>query len=240
MEVLALLLFPVLILVALARIVSPKSKGRRLRLVMMLLVVPLLAFFLDEVIGQSYLHARCAVNGGLTVSGNVDAEGYFDPDEQTGCHYECLYALLDRNFRYYEADVRKPYAHFTAELGVHKFFLAHKQSNECAKGKLTHRDHVLRRIPEGMCVAYKLLQTPSSKYEVSMSNEKPIWSFLPRMYKEFSYVKDRESGTLVASYTSYWWWGGWLRNNSFSHNSATVCPTIGSIDADVRKVISAK
>lgn len=236
-EFVVFLLFPILIVVTLVKVLSPKNKGRRLKITGMLLGLPFLIFFADELVGQLYLHARCAIDGGAVRHTTVNTEGYFNPNEDEGCGSECVHALVDRKFHYYETEVRRKHAYYTRDLGVHRFFLAQKRSGDCVEGHLNPPAYVRSRVPSDKCIGRALLKTPDSKYEVSVWNELPIWPY-SRMHKNFSYVKDRASGAIVASDTSYWWWGGWLRNNAFSHNSATVCPTIGSYDSDVRKVIT--
>lgn len=253
MDLIAFLLFPILLIVAFVRVVSPENKGRRFRIAAVTLGIPFLIFFVDEIIGQSYLNLQCAVDGGLNSSKELSAEGYFSADDHSGCGSECLHALLRRGLKYYEVDVQGSYAFYTTKRGMHRFYLADKHSGECADGRpndLPHPRHLEKDfMPQGKCVAYRVLEGPDSRYEVSMNNKSPVWPFRKgqsrvwpypaRLYKEFSYVKDRKSGEVVASYTSFWWWGGWLRNNSFGHNSATVCPAIGSVNADVRDLIIA-
>jgi hypothetical protein len=230
---LAVLAYPVLAVLALVTVVrssNPKNKGRRLRIAAATFGVPFLFFFLDEIVGQAHLHALCILDGGYTVSETVRADGYFSPHRDRdrtldGCALDCQNALLVNKFRYFETDVRYDFPYFTDKKGVHQFFLVDRQSGKCSReGKQTK----WKQIPPTMCIAYTISDNPTSKYEIVMEGRDPTQfvGFVPyRLQRNYSYVKDRISGVIVGSETTFRFWGGWVRDLASGHTgSATVCP----------------
>ncbi|MDP1864423.1 MAG: hypothetical protein Q8K52_11010 [Thiobacillus sp.] len=194
--------------------------------------------FFDEILGQFYVRYKCNQDGGAHILEKVVlGEGYLDADSFQGCDYKCISALTKLSFKFYEQNVREP-VYNTKKYGIHHFYLADEDSGRCAKDPKDLTRYSIwyeTGVPAGKCVAYTLLNKPESRYEVSKGNMSFTWlfsedrppTFLPntKLDKDFAYIKDLKNGRLVASYTHYRWWGGWVRRYSFSHNSASVCAT---------------
>ena len=71
----------------------------------------------------------------------------------------------------------------------------------------------------------KEIKEPSSRYEISITKTINVVEWPFEMQKSYSYVKDRDANKIVASAISYRYWGGWVRNASIGHNSASTCPS---------------
>ena len=224
MDLLAWLLLPLLAFVTLFMLIMPEMRGRRLRVAGLGFGLPFLAFFGDELAEQGFVHALCAVEGGYKYNELLKADGYLDVDETEGCGLGCLEALTRWGYSYYETDVRSARYH-AASKGFYKYYLAKIDSGHCAGGKAIPRERGPYGIlPADKCVAYEVVSAPTSRYEVSMIRTTDLVTSPFKLQKVFSYVKDREANAVVASATSYRYWGGWVRNNSFGHNTATACP----------------
>lgn len=241
MELVLLLIFFIFAFAGLIRLALPKNKGRQLRVLITTLGslgFILLIMFFDEILGQFYVRYKCNQDGGSHILEKVVlGEGYLDADSFQGCDYKCISALTRLGFKFYEQNVREP-VYNTKEYGIHHFYLAEEDSGKCAKDQKDLTRYSIwyeTGVPAGKCVAYTHLNKPESRYEVSEGNMSFTWlfsddrppTFLPstRLDKDFSYIKDLKNGKFVASYTSYRWWGGWVRRHSFSHNSASACAT---------------
>ena len=234
MDLAFLLLLPLLVFATLVIWIMPGIDGRRLRLIGLGVGLPLLVFLGDEGIGQLYLHARCSLEGGLNATSSVSTDGYFNESDH------CLEALTRRGFKYYEAEVDAGYQHGKPKRDLRHYYLANKRSGECVI-RFNRREVGLdaRFLTPQMCVAFVVRTSPQSNYAVRVASKAPLWPYT-RMYKERSSVTNARTGKLIASYTEFWWWGGWVRNNSFAENRATVCPSIGAPNSDVRDVILAR
>jgi len=234
MDLIALLLFPILAVVTLLRLLSPKSKGHRFRIVLITLGIPFLIFFLDEILGEASLYTMCKLEGGYKVSEPLHVDGYYStyrPTVHAGCALDCLDALLTHKFQYFETNVAYQYPYFTNQAGVHQFFLVDRNSGQCSK-EGQQSTGGWGQIPPDKCIAYTRTPEPISRFEVTMasmdfwdSSNKIGWGPF-RLQRNFSYVKDRISGKIIGSETTYWYWGGWVRNSSIGHNSATTCPNM--------------
>lgn len=236
MDLIAFLLFPILAVVTLLRLLSPKSKGRRFRIAFVTFGIPFLIFFLDEILGEASLYAMCKFEGGYKVSEPVHTDGFYSYSSYrnkvfAGCALDCLDALLVHKFPYFETDVRYQYPYFTNQQGVHRFFLVDRKPGQCStEGNQTVGGW--GQIPPDKCIAYTRSSAPTSRFEVSMAtmdfwdstNKIGIAPF--KLQKNYSYVKDRVSGEVIGSETTYWYWGGWVRNAAFGHNGATACPNM--------------
>lgn len=223
MDLLIILLAPFIFITAIIISLLKISKGRRLLVFSSIIAIPFLIFFGDEIFGQIYLKTICKKNGGYEYKEKIKADGYFDTDYDKGCGLSCLEALTKWGFSYYETNVQYSHPYHANEKGFYIYYLINKDLEHCSGGREIPRERGI--IPEDKCVAYKKLTEPLSKYEVSMIRntdfvEKPF-----RMTKVSSYIKDRKRDEIVASATSYRYWGGWVRNNSFGHNTASVCPS---------------
>lgn len=253
MELILLLIFFIFAFIGLVRFVLLKNKGRQFRVLITtlgLLVLTLLVMFFDEILGQFYVRYKCNQDGGSHILKKVTlGEGYLDAESRRGCDYKCIYALTRLNFKYYEQNVRDT-VYNTKEYGLHHFYLADEGSGKCVKdhnGLARYSINYETGVPEGKCVAYTLLNKPESRYEVSMDKMSLTWlfgddrppTFLPhiKLYKNFSYIKDLKDKSLVASYTSYRWWGGWMRRHSIGHNSATVCSSVNDEVGDFWSIV---
>jgi hypothetical protein len=224
MDLLAWLLLPTLAFVTFFIVIIPEMRGRRLRVAGLGFGLPFLVFFGDELAGRGFVHALCATEGGYQYNELLKADGYLDVDETEGCGLGCLEALTRWGYSYYETEVRSARYH-AASKGFYKYYLVESDSERCAGGKAIPRERGPYGIlPPGRCVAYDLVSAPTSRYEVSMIRTTDLVTTPFKLQKVFSYVKDRERSTVVASATSYRYWGGWVRNNSFGHNGATACP----------------
>jgi len=202
-------------------VIMPEMRGRRLRIAGLWVGLPLLVFFGDELAEQGFVRALCAIEGGHQYNELIKADGYIDVDHTEGCGLSCLEALTRWGYTYYETGVRSP--RYRAEsIGFYKYYLLDSDSSRCASGGAIPREREI--LPAGKCVAHETASAPTSRYEVSMMRSTDLVTSPFKLQKVFSYVKDRQSNTVVASATSYRYWGGWARNNSFVHVSATVCP----------------
>jgi len=248
MDLVAFLLFPILGIATLIMLVSPQSKGLRLRTTFKILGIPFLIFFLDEILGQSYLRTRCAIEGGSKYAEPIHAEGYYFSNKYNstfdGCAIDCIEALLVHKFHYFETNVGYQYPYFTKHQGVHRFFLVDKKSGLCS----TEGNQFVGgwgTIPSDKCIAYTRLQKPESRYEVfvasgdhwDQSNKIGYPPF--NLERNYSYILDRSTGKIFGSTVSLSYWGGWVRNASIGHNSATVCPSYSeSFGAIFKKIIT--
>lgn len=227
MDLVAFILFPVLATLSLLVFLSPKYKGRKFRVAFTIFGIPFLVFFLDEILGQTYLHARCAAEGGIQVTEPIQASGYFSSEKSSsvhdGCELLCSDALLHHKFQYFETDVRYRYPYYTDQQGVHRFYLADKESGLCSmEGQQPAGGW--GKIPSDKCIAFTRLPEPSSRYEVG-SQGGSIGFFPFKLIRTYRYVKDRATDKIVGSSVYLMYWGGWVRNSSLGHNSASVCPS---------------
>lgn len=235
MDALIVLLTPLLVIVAVILIAKKKAKGHRLKILALTLGLPFIIFFGDEIVGQAYLHSLCSRHGGYQYKELIRTDGYFDVDETQGCGLGCLEALTRWGYSYYETEVRYDYPNHATEKGFYKYYLAGKNSGLCVSGREIPREKSI--LPEGKCVAFFRLTEPSSRYEVSMIRDSYIVQGPSGLHKVFSYIKDRKTNEIVASATSYRYWGGWVRNNSFGHNSATGCPSFQDSHGAIENII---
>jgi hypothetical protein len=230
------LIFPLLLSAAL----SQKYKGHRRKSLLLFIGVPFVIFFGDEIVGQGYLYTQCALNSGYQYKEPIRADGYFDADETKGCSLGCLEALTRQKFLYYESEVRDGYPYHATTPGFYKYYLVNKDTGLCAGGRAIPRERgAYGLLPGAKCVAYEKLAAPSSRYEVSMIRTTDVVRSPFRLQKVFSYIKDRKTNAIVASATSYMYWGGWVRNSPYSvaHNSATVCPSFRKSHAAIEDII---
>jgi|GEM_PF-5071861 len=225
MDALLFLLIPLLLIIAPLVSASRRFKGRRVKVLSLMLGIPFAVFFGDELLEQGFLHAQCRANGGYEYKELLKTDGYFDVDETQGCGLGCLEALTRWGYSYYETEVRYDYPYHATTKGFYKYYLVKSDSGLCAGGRAIPRERGPSGIlPDDKCVAYEIVSAPSSRYEVSMIRTTDVVNSPFKLQKVFSYVKDRKTNEVVASATSYRYWGGWVRNNSFGHNGATVCP----------------
>ena len=238
MDAVLVLLVPLLLIVALIVSVSDRFKGRRFRVLSLTLGIPFVVFFGDELLEQEFVHALCGLKGGYQYNELLKADGYFDVDETQGCRGGCLEALTRLGYSYYETEVRDDYPYHATTKGFYKYYLVKNETGLCAGGKAIPRE----RGPYGIlsddkCVAYEVVSAPSSRYEVSMIRTTDVVNSPFKLQKVFSSVRDRKANEVVASATSYRYWGGWVRNNSFGHNSATVCPEFKDSHGAIKSMI---
>jgi hypothetical protein len=238
MDLLLVLLTPLLLIGAFKVSSRDQFKGHRAKILSVLLGVPFAIFFGDELLERGYLHRLCAKTGGYQYQELLKADGYFDVDNTEGCGSRCLEALTRWGYSYYETEVRDKYAHLAPTKGFYKYYLVKSDSGMCAVGKAISREkRAYGILPEDKCVAYEIVSEPSSRYEVSMIRSTDVVTSPFRLEKVFSYVKDRKTNEVVASATSYRYWGGWLRNNSIAHNSATGCPEFNNSHGAIQSLI---
>jgi hypothetical protein len=236
MEIIAFLVLVVSAVTGLTLAALPRSKGRRVMVVSLWLGIPLLIFLGDEAIGQIYLKVRCSVEGGHKITKTVEAEGYFDATRDSGCALGCLEALSRRGFDYYEAEARDQYQYHAPEKGIYRFQIIDQARGGCAGGRAIPREPEF--VQKGKCVAATRLNRIEAKFEVSMIKNTEVGPGFFKAQQVYSYVKDRDSGQLLGSATSFRYWGGWLRNNSFGHNSASSCPTFADSHGALEKVLT--
>ena len=233
MDFILIFLIPIILLVSLFAIPSSK-KGTRSRVSFFLLGLPFIFFFGDEIIGQTILHTLCTINGGYKYSEIINTEGYFDSENDRGCEVGCLEALTRWGFLYYETEVHNGYKYHAPKKGIYKYFLTDKKTLECSGKKVPRETGIL---PEDKCVSYNIISKPTSKYEVFMIEHKNIIKWPFELNKKYSYVKDRTTDKIIASATSYQYWGGWVRNNAFGHNSASTCPSFKESHGAIQNLI---
>ncbi len=237
MELISILVLAIALFIALIR-VPTRPKGKRIKSFFMIVGTPYVLFFADTTIGNFYLLSLCAVNGGYTVNRSVNIDGYYDPKNDRGCDGLCLEALTRYNFKYYEANIKyDANCSGVMKKGFHKFYLREKGINVCAGGSANQVSRY--ELPQNKCVACENITAPTSKYEVSIAVRSNVWPSFLNIQKNFSYVKDRETGEVIGTSTSYHYWGGWVAKNSLFHNSASSCPSWESSHAGMRKVFMA-
>ena len=212
------------------------SKDRRVKVFLIWLSVPFVIFLGDELIGQAYLNLRCSLEGGYEITKVVQTEGYFDATYDSGCSLGCLAALAKDGFRYYEAEARDKYQYHVREKGVYRFQLIDKAQGRCADGRAIPREPEF--VKSGQCVAATKLQQIEATVELSMTKDSEIGPGFFKAQKVHSYVKDRNTGQVLGSATSFRYWGGWVRNNSFGHNSASVCPKFSESHGALARVLT--
>jgi hypothetical protein len=235
MEILAIVSFFVLIVLAKKRTAGIKSFRLRLVVWLLMIGIPLVIFFADELIGQAYLNTMCRQYGGYKYGEPIKTEGYFAVDNKRGCELGCIEALTRWKYKYYEVEVHSRDAYHSKGKGIYHYYLVDKTDGHCAGGRAIPREKSI--LPDDKCVAYSLLREPISKYEVSMIQSTDVKSFYGRVDKVYSYVKDRKTGELLGSATSFRYWGGWVRRHPFEHNSATVCPSFEDSHAAIFNMI---
>lgn len=235
MDALLILLIPLLLITAVIVSARPKHKGRRLKVLALMLGVPFATFFGDEVVEQGYLHTLCSLYGGYQYKELIKADGYLDIDETQGCSLGCLEALTRWGYSYYETNIDYSYPYHASGGGLYQFYLADRNSGLCAGGREIPREKGI--LPNDKCVAWTKPKEPRSRYEVSMIRTSHVIQAPFKLDKVYSYVKDRKTNEIVASATSYRYWGGWVRNNSFGHNSATVCPSFQDSHGAIENMI---
>ena len=236
MEIVAFVVLAITTFAGIVVAVLPSSQGRRVKVLLIWLGVPFAVFFGDEIVGQAYLKVRCGLEGGHETPGVVITDGYFDANETRGCSIYCLEALGERGFQYFEAETGGGYDAFhVREKGVYRFRVIDKNQGDCAQGRAIPREPEF--VNKDQCVAATKLEQIEARFEKSMIQSTEAGAGIFKAQKVDSYVKDRNSGQLVASATSFRYWGGWVRNNAFGHNSASVCPTWGESHGAVERVL---
>ena len=237
MDLLAWLLLLPLAFFTFFIVIMPEMRGRRLRIAGLWVGLPFLVFYGDELAEQGFVHALCAIEGGHQYNELLKADGYLDVDETEGCGLGCLEALTRWGYSYYETGVRSARYHAESK-GFYKYYLVESDSGRCAGGGAIPRERGPYGIlPAAKCVAHEAVSAPTSRYEVSMIRTTDLVTSPFKLQKVFSYVKDRPSNTIVASATSYRYWGGWVRNNSFGDNGATVCPEFKDSHGAIQNLI---
>lgn len=240
MDFIAVLMFPVFAFAAVTVAVRQNGWNNRLKAVSIILGAPFLVLFFDEMLGQAALYAACTINGGTKIIRPVLSDGYFAEYDRVvfeGCALECISALTRHKFKYYEVEVKEGRGYFTNETGIHKFYLAQKGTSECSSKQ--SKVGGWGEIPDDMCIAYTILPKPSSRYSVTggiRDRENPsakIGSWPLGLQKNQTLVRDIRNNELIGSVTTYWYWGGWVRNNSFGHNSASSCTAYPLSHSDV-------
>lgn len=235
MDILLIVLFIVLIGIASKRSATSTNISSRIWIWVIIVGIPVLIFFTDEMIGQAYLHIMCKRFGGYEYKEPVKAEGFFDIDNDSGCRLGCLEALTRWNFKYYETEVRSRTPYHAHGAGIYRYYLVDRTSGHCAGGREIPREKSI--LPEDKCVAYSKLREPGSRYEVSTIQTSNIKDDFMKVDKVSSYVKDRKTGEFVGSATSFRYWGGWVRNHSYAENSASVCPSFNDSHAAIHNLI---
>lgn len=240
MDFIALFLFPHLALAAIAIAAIKSGWVNKLKIFAAIFGIPFLIFFFDELVGQAALYAACTIDGGTTVKRAVISDGYFAEYDRVvfeGCSGDCISALTKHKFKYYEVEVKNKGAYFTDEIGVHKFFLDRNDSSNCSPKK--SKIGAWKDIPENMCVAYTVSPTPTSRYSITGGvrdryNQSAKIGFWPvNLQKNQTLVKDIKTGEVVGSVTTFWYWGGWVRNSSIGHNGASNCEAYPLSHSDV-------
>lgn len=235
---LMLILLPVAIWIAI--LVAKRFKHGGIRLVVGLLVFLPIFFapFGDELVGRAYLYSLCSANGGYQHKELVKADGYFDAAEKEGCSGACLGALTMMGFTHYESNVRYDYPNHASDWGFYKFYLVNRDSGLCAGGREIPLEKVV--LPVDKCVASLTLPAPSSRYEMFMMERSYVRNSLlgVMLEKNFSYLKDRNTNEIIASATSYRYWGGWVRHNLVPNNSATTCPSFNESHGAMQNIFT--
>lgn len=231
MDFVAVLLLPILAIVALVRAARESGWVQRLKTISVIFAIPFLILFFDELAGQSALYTACTTEGGTKEYRPVKTDGYFAEYDRVvfeGCSLDCITALTKHKFKYYEVEVKgKRRSYFTDETGVHKFFLDRSDSPNCSAEQ--SQIGGWGSIPENMCISYTISTKPTSRYSISGGvrdryNQSAKILFWPiNLQKNQTLVKDTKTGELVGSVTTFWYWGGWVRNSSIGHNNASTC-----------------
>ena len=225
MEFVLIFLIPVIFILAITIPFSSRHKGRRFKVFFIIIGIPFIILFGDELIGRAILHTTCILNGGYKHAELDKNEGYYDADTtKRGCNQQCVKALVIKGIPYYENTVPlspsypdEHYKYYLAELPI-------KKPNQFCASLIGIKPE-LRSMMKNKCVIYEKIEKPRSKYEISIDNSERIVTRPFEMKKLFSYIKDRNTNKIVASAAIYYYGGGWLRNAQFSHNGYTTCPS---------------
>lgn len=160
MEFVIFLLFPLLMIITIIRITSSKSKGRRVRIITTMLVVPFLIFFADGIIGNMYLKLLCNTKAGVTIYKQVELPLEFWTNNKLNIFNK--HENLKRNF---------------------------------------WQRYIIRKG----------------------NTEKKLFNF-EKSTSKLTYTNSNANfDTYFAEIVTYRFWGGWLNQFMFSHNSANSC-----------------
>lgn len=227
MEFVLIILIPIIFILAITIPFKNSYKGRRLKVFFVITGVPFIVLFGDELIGQAILKTTCIINGGYKTAEIDKTQGYFVIDRygNNKCDSQCVKALVITGIPYYENTFI--YDHSKYPNIYSRYYLADLSSvdgYQCVTlGKFTYDK--FKPFLKNRCVIYKEIEKPSSKYEISLTKTIHLVKQPFEMQKSYSYVKDRDTSKIIASATSYRYWGGWVRNTSFGHNPASSCPS---------------
>ena len=222
MEFVLIFLVPVIFILAITIPLSPRHKGRRAKVFFIIIGVPFVALLGDELIGQAIFKSIC-INDGYKQIEPITSAGYYDSDTtKSGCNKQCFKALVVKGIPYYENTAKYNNSKYPDEH--FKYYLTDLpilDSRQCASN--IEIGDELKTLIKGKCVIYEKTNKLSSKYEISIRQSSYTMMRPFEIKKLFSYIKTRENNKIIASASTYMFWGGWLRNASFGHNSATTC-----------------
>lgn len=208
-------------------------------------IITAIAFFLlpswDSIWGAVQFRYLCAAEGGYKIVKTARSQGFFDADEQYGCEVTCVEALTKLGFRFVEMNVSTP-LWLTRTKGLHRFYLTDSGAPSCAEFDRyvsMRKDYISENVPKPKCVGSELISSPSAQYDVAMAKDQAAITWPTTIERVESYVRDRQTGEMLASGTSFRSWGGWL-TKPLSFGSASVCPLWKDSHGQIEHVLTAE
>ena len=237
LELIFFIISPVLLFLALFTSSKVNNVRDKIIIFFSIFFLPLIVVFFDEIKGQAYLYSLCYKNGGVTYKKTLNTEGYFNIYGARGCDRKCVLALTHWGYSYYEtkASGYNPYHADGKGEWIYKYFIANSDSELCSDGRKIPGEKKL--LTDSQCIAYYKIIKPSSRYAMASVRDDKSNSLPAGLIKKYSYIKDLKEDKIIASATSYWYWGGWVRTNSFGSNSASFCPSFENSHQVLYKVV---
>jgi hypothetical protein len=193
--------------------------------------------FGDVIPGKLYLAYVCHKDGGIKVNEVVNTQGYLVLDDYSyGCDRGCIRKLEEwRRLgkpMFIEAFVMYPKeSNFVDKPGYYRFELVERTPENCALQDKLNNKYPIRfsnfKIANDYCVISRAIDSPSSNYTVESWNYHNNVSSVMGIVVDRAYIRQRSTGTVLASAARYTHVGGWLRRaiaNSLAVGHPDQCP----------------
>jgi hypothetical protein len=208
-------------------------------------IITAIAFLLlpswDSIWGAVQFRYLCAAEGGFTIVKTARSQGFFDADGQYGCEVTCVEALTKLGFRFVEMDVSTP-LWLTRSKGLHRFYLTDSGSPSCAEFDRyvsRQKGYISENVPKPKCVASESISSLSAQYDVAIAKTQGVITWPTKIERVESYVRDRQTGEMLAAGTSFRSWGTWLTRPLY-FGPASVCPVWEDSHGQIEHVLTAE
>jgi len=208
-------------------------------------IITAIAFLLlpswDSIWGAVQFRYLCAAEGGYKIVKTARSQGFFDADAQSGCEVTCVEALTEWGFRFVEMNVSKP-LWLTRTKGLQRFYLTDSGAPSCAEFERYvsgHKGYISENVPRPKCVASETIASLSAQYDVAVANTQEAITWPTKIERLESYVRDRQTGEMLATGTSFRSWGGWL-TRALPFGAASVCPLWKDSHGPIEHVLTAE